>query len=288
MKSRRDFLKLTIGSFLLADAVSLFGAENQSSRASWKVGITDWDLRATGRLTSFAIAKELGFEGVQASYQIDGPDALSDKANRPKFLEAAKESGVSITSFCIGMMNSRPLATTPDAVGWVEDCISAMVDMNVEQVLVPFFGNADMTQNADHLSAVIEKFKHLAPIAEKNKKILAIESTLSAEEHIKMIDAIGSNAVKVYYDVANGVLYKKNYDIFHEMELLGKHKLISQIHFKENRRLLGDGDVNFVKVCEMLDKIGYNNWVVVEGSIVGDWRESQIANAQFVKKLIGR
>jgi len=288
MKSRRDFLKIALGSVFLTDAVSLFGAENQSSRASWKIGICDWDVRATGRLTSFAIAKELGFEGVQASYQIDGPDALADKANRPKFLEAARESGVDIASFCIGMMNSRPLATTPDAVGWVEDCISAMVDMNVEQVLVPFFGNADMTRQTDHLPIVIEKFKHLAPIAEKNKKILSIESTLSAEEHLKMLDAIGSDAVKVYYDVCNGELYNKNYDIFHEMELLGKHKLISQIHFKENRRRLGEGDIDFTKVCETLDKIGYNGWVVVEGSTSGDWSESQIANAQFVKKLVGR
>ena len=281
-------MKITFGAVLLADAVRLFGAENPSSRASWKIGITDWDLRATGRLNSFEIAKELGYEGVQVSYQPEGDEALANKANRPKYLAAAKESGVEITSFCIGTLNSRPLATTPDAAGWVEDCISAMVDMNVEQVLVPFFGNADLTQHTDHMPLVVEKFKQLAPIAERHKKILSIESTLSAEEHLKMIDAIGSNAIKVYYDVANGALYNKHYDIFHEMELLGRHKLISQIHFKENRRRFGDGDINFTRICEMLEKIGYNDWVVVEGSTTGDWRESQIANAQFVKKLIGR
>ena len=287
MQTRRDFIKMTLGSILLADAVSLFGSEIRS-RNSWKIGICDWDLRTTGRLSSFDIAKELGFEGVQVSYQPEGEDSLADKANRPKFLGASKESGVSITSFCIGTLNSNPLATTPQAVSWVEDCIDAMVEMNVEQVLIPFFGKADLTQNTDHFPIVVEKFKHLSQLAERNGKILSIESTLSAEDHIRMIEAVGSNALKVYYDVCNGVLYKKNYDIFHEMELLGKHNLISQIHFKENRRRLGEGDINFIKVCEALEKIDYDGWVVVESSAPEDWKEAQSANAQFVKKLLGR
>ena len=282
---RREFLTISLGSIFLADAGSLFGAEIRS-RTSWKLGICDWDVRATGRPNSFATARELGFEGVQVSYQTEGDDAIANKANRPKFSEAAKEAGVEISSFCIGMLNSRPLATTLEAVGWVEDCMNAMVEMNIKQVLIPFFGNADMTRNTDHMPMVIEKFKHLASIAEKNKKILSIESTLSAEEHIKMIDAIGSDAIKVYYDVANGALYGKNYDIFHEMELLGKHNLISEIHFKENRRRLGEGDINFTKIRATLEKINYNGWVVVEGSTSADWMESQSANARFVKKLI--
>ena len=285
MKTRRDFLKITLGSLFLADAVSGCRA-GVSSRSSWKIGITDWDLRSTGRIDSFAVAKELGYEGVQVSYVPEGQDSLADKANRPKYLAAAKEAGVSIASFCIGTLNNRPFATTPEAAGWMEDCLNAMVEMKVDQVLVPFFGNADMTEHKDHLPIAIEKLKRLAPIAEKNKKILAIESYLTAEDHLKMIDAIGSNAVKVYYDVTNSK--NKNYDIFHEMELLGKNKMISQIHFKEDRKLLGEGDINFTRVCETLEKIAYNGWVIVEGSTSGDWKESQIANAQFVKKLIGR
>ena len=45
--TRRDFIKFTLGSIFIADAVSLFSTENQS-----------------GRQTSLALAKELGFEGV--------------------------------------------------------------------------------------------------------------------------------------------------------------------------------------------------------------------------------
>ena len=283
MKTRRDFLKIAVGSFFLADTTSLFDAECKY-RTTWKIGICDWDLRASGSSSSFAIAKELGFEGVQVSYQPEGPDSLANKTNRKKFIEAAKESGICFASLCIGLLNDRPLATTPEAIGWVEDCINAMNEMNIDQVLVPFFGNGDLTQHEGHLPLVIEKFKQLAKIAGKNKKILAVESYLSAEEHLKLIDAIGSDAVKVYYDVRNS--RNKNYDIFHEIELLGKNKMISQIHFKEDGCILGEGDINFTKVCETLDMIEYDGWIVVESSSSKDWRKSQIANAQFVKKLI--
>jgi len=283
MKTRRDFFKITLGSLLLADAVSMFGMKPRS-RAPWKIGICDWDLHTTG-YNSFAVARELGFEGVQVSYQPEGQDSLADKANQTKFLEAAKKSGVSIASFCIGLMNSQPLATTPEAEDWVKDCINAMVEMNVEQVLVPFFGNADLTQHKEQIPLVVEKFKRLAPIAEKNNKILAVESYLTAEEVLKLIDVVGSNALKVYYDVRNSS--DKGYDIFYEIELLGKNKLISQIHFKENHSRLGEGSINFTKVCETLEKIDYDDWVIVESATSGDWKESHIANVQFIRKLIG-
>jgi len=285
MTTRRSFLKITFGSLILADAVSLFAMKTHS-RALWKIGICEWGIRTTGSVSSFEVAKELGFEGVQLAYQPTGEASLALDKNRSLLLETSKESGVGIASLCLLLMNNHPLATTPEAESWVENCIDAMVELNIEQVLVPFFVNADLTQNKDHLPLVIEKLRRLAPIAEKKKKILAIESTLSAEDHIKMLDAIGSNAIKVYYDPRNSL--DKNYDIFHEMELLGKNRLISQIHFKEHGKRLGEGDIDFVKVCDTLEKIDYKGWVVVEGSTSGDWKESQIANAQFIKKIIGK
>jgi len=285
--SRRQFLKtastLTAGSFFLADAATLFGAD---TTASWKVGIFDASLRSAGRLSSFALAKKLGFEGVQVSYNPTGTDSLAVKDNRPKFLETAKESGLDIASLAMGFLNNSPLATSPEAENWVEDCLDAMVEMNVDQVLLAFFVKADMDQNKDHQPMVIEKLKRLASIAARKKKILAVESTLSAEDHLKLLDAVGSDAVKIYYDVANST--SKGYDIFREMKLLGSRKLISQIHFKEYSVRLGDGDIDFRKVCETLRSIDYEGWFIVEGADPGDWQESQAANVQYVKKLIGR
>ena len=276
------------GTLCLAQAAMVL-AQEKDVKASWKVGITDWDLRASGRLSSFAVAKELGYEGVQVSYQPSGAESLSNRANRPRFLAAAKEAGVAISSFCIGEFNNRPFATTPEAEAWVEDCINAMEEMDVPHVLIPFFGNGDIETNEARklLPAVIEKFKRLAPIAERKKKVLAIESYLTAEAHLGLISAIGSDAVKVYYDSLNP--RHRGSDIYHEIELLGSRKLISEIHFKDIASL-GAGNVDFPKVCDLLEKHGFKGWIVFEvyPRVVEAWKESHAADGRFIKKLIGR
>ena len=289
MKTRREFLSIAAGAagaLCVANATTVL-AQGRDVKATWKVGITDWDLRASGRMSSFAVAKELGYEGVQVSYQPEGAESLANRANRSRFVAAAKEAGVAISSFCIGELNNRPFATTPEAEGWVEECINAMEEMDVPHVLIPFFGNGDIDTNDARklLPTVIEKFKRLAPIAERKKKVLAIESYLTAEAHIGLISAIGSDAVKVYYDTLN--TRNRGSDIYHEIELLGSKKLISEIHFKDRTRL-GAGEIDFAKVRDLLVKVGYEGWIIIESSVTGDWREAQTANAEFTKKVIGR
>jgi len=312
MKTRREFLSVAAGA---AGALALANVEQKSYaqglvgrlrrarsgaftipsttdvKASWKVGITDWDLRATGRVSSFAVAKELGFEGVQVTYDPnpDSPDSLANRTNRPRFLAAAKEAGVGIASFCIGLLNHRPLATTPEAEAWVEDCLNAMEEMDVPQVLIPFFVNAnpDIQENRHHLPLITEKLKRLAAVAERKNKILAIESFLSAEANVGLISSIGSDAVKVYYDTHNTWYW--GLDIYHEIDLLASRKLISEIHFKDEAQL-GDGDIDFPRVCALLEKHGFEGWIIFEiapGVVIDEWKESYAADARFIKKLIG-
>jgi sugar phosphate isomerase/epimerase len=88
---------------------------------------------------------------------------------------------------------------------------------------------------------------------------------LSAEEHVDIIDRVGSPAVQVYYDVANSE--KMRYDIYSEIRWLGSRKLICEFHLKENGFLLGQGRVDFKKVREAMDEIGYSGWMQIEGSV---------------------
>ncbi len=73
---------------------------------------------------------------------------------------------------------------------------------------------------------------------------MGIESWLSAEQHIEILERVGSPAVKVYYDVCNS--NDRGYDIYKEIRLLGKR--ICEVHCKENGVLLGQGKVDFHKV----------------------------------------
>ena len=67
----------------------------------------------------------------------------------------------------------------------------------------------------------------------------------SAAEHLRIIDAVGSPNVQVYYDVANST--QMGYDINAEIRQRGRDR-ICEFHAKENGVLLGQGKIDFPAV----------------------------------------
>ncbi|MGL4595710.1 MAG: sugar phosphate isomerase/epimerase family protein [Thermoguttaceae bacterium] len=282
--SRRDFLACCSATAGLFCGVHSLFAETPQNRP-FRFSICDWDLKAMGDPKAFEIAKSFGFDGIEVSYQSDGQFSLAKKENRPKFQKAAEESGLAISSLAMGCLNGTPLATEPETEQWVETCIEAMTDLDVQNVLVAFFGKGDMKDKPDAQKSVAEKMKRLGPIAEKSGRTLGIESYLSAKEHLDILAAIGSPSVKIYYDVRN--VLTKEYPLYEDIELLLKEKAVCQIHLKEYDARLGSGIIDFNKIRALLDKYDYRGWLVIESSVKGDWQESQRENAAFVRKTFG-
>ena len=134
--------------------------------------------------------------------------------------------------------------------------------MRQRVILLAFFGKGDLKGDTAGTSAVVSRLKKVAPKAEQAGVMLGIESWLSAAEHMDIIDRVGSPAVKVYYDVANS--HKAGYDIYKEIRTLGKH--ICQFHAKDYDDLYGKGSIDFERVREAMDAIGYRGWIVMEGT----------------------
>ena len=109
---------------------------------------------------------------------------------------------------------------------------------------------------------VVERLRKVAPKAEDAAVTFGIESWLSAEQHVEIIDRVDSPAVKVYYDVANS--NKAGYDIYSEIRQLGD--LICEFHAKDYDDLYGKGSIDFERVRAAMDNIGYRGWFVMEGT----------------------
>ncbi len=107
---------------------------------------------------------------------------------------------------------------------------------------------------------------------------------LSADEHVAILDRVGSTAVQVYYDVCNS--NDRGYDIYQEIRKLGNS--ICELHAKENGALLGQGKVDFHKVRAALDNIGYRGWVQIEGAVPAGkpMLESYQANCKFMRGIL--
>lgn len=274
---------LTIGTGLAISPALLCLANDRQRR--FKIGACDWSIGRGGQLGALELAKQIGLDGVQVSFgQPGGEFDLRSEAIRRQYEQAAAEHGVEIASLAMGVLNSIPYASDKDAERWVEECVEVMPKLRQKIVLLAFFGNGDIKDKPELQAEVIRRLKRVAPQAEKAGVVLGLETWLSADEHLRILDAVGSPAVQVYYDTAN--MEKQGYDIYREIRQLGRER-ICQFHCKENGFLLGEGRVDFPRVKRAMDDIGYSGWLVIE-SAVGDGRsvqDSYIHNQKYLRSV---
>lgn len=251
----------------------------------FKIGACDWSIGKMGSPGSFQLAKEIGLDGVQVSLGTAADDMKLRRADvQQEFKAAAKAAGVEIASLAIGEMNNVPYKSDPRTEAWVRDSVPTMQALGVKVVLLAFFGNGDLVKDEPGVDEVVRRLKRVAPKAEKAGVVLGLESWLSAENTMRIIDRVGSPAVKMYYDVCNST--ERGYDVPKEIRWLGK-KPICEFHLKENGSLLGKGKVDFPRVRDAINDIGYEGWMQIEGAVPpgGELIASYQANYKYLRTL---
>lgn len=267
MTTRRSALHL-LGASAVSTCLPAFGKE----KARFPIGACDWTIKQQQNIAAFEVAEKIGLEGLQVSFSTpDSEFDLRDVKVREQYYRRVDETGIKLASLGMGILNKLPLATHPEAIGWVSDAIDVMAAMAKEApdkatniCLLAFFGKGDINGQPELMEAVTQKLKSIAAKAEDHGVIFGIESLLSADDHLKIIDGVGSKAIQVYYDTANSD--RMGYDIYQEIGQLGGER-ICQVHCKENGALLGGGPIDFSRVKASLDQAGYSDWLIIEGSI---------------------
>ncbi len=274
--TRRDMLSHCAGAAAFAATLGNFKPLFAGRKSRWfKIGACEFCL-CKPKAASFEIAKEIGLDGLQVDMGRPNPDEhLGNHAVQKAYLEAAKKTGLEIASLSIGVMNSIPLKSDPRAAKWLADSIGVCKALGITVSMPAMFGRGDLdmsnTREIDHLVKIL---KDVAPRAEKEGIVIGLENYLSAKDNMKIIDRVGSPAVKVYYDVGNST--DKGYDILKEIRELGRRGLICEFHAKDGRFMLGQGRIDFKEVRKAIDDIQYNGWFQIEAAhpngIVPDYR----------------
>jgi len=229
----------------------------------FRLAVCDWTIGKTTDPGSFEIAKRIGLDGVQVDFgRGENSLPLFDEELQDNFLDEARRQKMQIASLAMGVLNNVPYKSDPRAERWVREAISVAETMGVKVILLAFFGEGDLKDDEQGVNMVVQRLRQIAPEAEVAGVTLGIESWLSAEQHIDIIERVGSRAVKVYYDVANS--HKAGYDIYKEIRQLGP--LICEFHAKDYDNLYGKGSIDFKEVRLAMDDIGYRGWLVMEGT----------------------
>lgn len=284
---RRNFIKQSIGASSLALFPFFDTGSTDPVKNRFLLGACDWSLNNTSNLGSFETASQIGLEGVQVSLGLlENNMHLRKKEVQQAYKELAKIFKVRFTGLAIGELNNYPYKSDNRTDQWVSDSIDVAKTIGVPVILLAFFAKGDLKNDLPGQDVVVGKLKEVAGKAEKQGITLGLESWLSAEEHMHIIDAVASPNIKVYYDVANSE--KMGYDIYNEMIWLGKKNMICEFHFKENGFLLGKGKIDFKKVRRIIDEIDYSGSIQIEGSVPEgkSMLESYVSNNQFVRELL--
>ena len=223
-----------------------------------RIGMTDWNLGRRGDITKIALAREIGLDGIQVSvtYPTDGSPTLRDLKTQAEFKQAALQNGVQICSLAIGDPgpSRMPLHTNPAAAILLVEAIEIARNIGTTNILLPILGNSHITMtNQKEVDTFVAMMKEVARYAEKAGVVVALEDWISADDNIRLLDAIGSDYIGVYYDAHN--IKGRVHDPYGEPKLLGKR--INQVHIKNAAMLLREpGQIDWPRLAQEYQDIG--------------------------------
>jgi len=251
----------------------------------FKVGACDWSLGKRCDPAALDLAQQIGLDGIQVDMgALSRSPGLRSAELQQKYRDAMKKTGLGIASVAFCEMNSVPLKSDPRAAEWLLEGIDAAKALALGIVMPAMFGRGDLDmQKTDEIDNLVKVLKAAAAKAEKEGVVIGLENYLSAEDNMRVIDRVGSRAVKVYYDVGNST--DKGRDIYTEIRTLGKRNLICEFHAKDAGHMLGQGRIDFRRVRQAMDDIGYSGWIQIEAARPKGLIPDYTAHGKFLKGI---
>ena len=250
-----------------------------------KKGISIWSFAETDLRKCMELAKDAGFDGLELALDEHGPVSMdSSKEDIMKVKAMAEEIGIELYSIACGLYwtynytsaNEENVKRAKEitkkqleVASWL-GCDTILVVPGAVEVA---FDPGEIVEYDVAYERALSALRELAPVAESLKVAIGVENVwnrflLSPMEMAEFIDRVGSDYVGAYFDVGN-VMFSGYPE--HWIKILNKR--IKKVHFKDYRRAAGDlhgfvdllaGEVNWPKVMEQLEKVGYDGWVSAE------------------------
>ena len=253
---------------------------------------TEYGLRSDGdRASLLSKAGELGFQGIEFGIGLDykeNPLWTGDGNVRQAMKEAAQTTGVEAASICLHLLNyveNSPASSeaehrkTADEI--IRKTIEACAHIGASVILVPFFGTA-ILKSEEQIQQLISEMKKLSPFAEEKGVCLALETSLDAADMVRIVEAVDSDCVQVYFDTGNtaGI----GYDIVQEIERLGEY--IVQTHIKDSPSgTLGAGRIDFKSAIGAFERVGFDGYLMLETPAIDDSVAEAIKNLDYIRQI---
>ena len=240
-----------------------------SKEPRYRIAVCDWMILKRQKLGAFQLTKDIGADGVEIDMGGLGDrptfdSKLGDPVVRQQFLSKAAELNIAISSIAMSGFYAQSFAERQGVDKMVQDCIDTMVQMKVKIAFLPLGVEGDLIKHPELRPAIVERLKAVGVKATQAGVIIGIETALPAAEEVKLLDEIGSPAIRSYFNFSNAL--QSGRDLYQELRTLGKR--ICQIHCTDTDGVLLQHNprIDMRKVKRTLDKIGWRGWLVIERS----------------------
>jgi len=242
---------------------------------------------------AITLAAQIGADGVEVDMGgLGNRPTFDNKLSEPVFNNQydslLQVHHLEISSIAMSGFYAQSFADREGVDRMIGDCLATMKLMGVKVAFLPLGVQGDLVKYPEKRAVIVERLRIAGKMAEKEGVIIGIETSLDAAGEVKLLEEIGSPAIKICFNFANPL--EAGRDLDKELEILGKER-ICQIHCtdKDGVWLQKNTRINMPKVKLTLDRMGWSGWLVIErsrdasdpGNVLGNFR----ANALFLKSV---
>lgn len=281
--------------FLLLMLVIL-PAETFAQRAEgerYKISVCDWMILKRQKIGEFALAREIGCDGIEVDMGGLGKrDTFDNKLRYPHFQklfrEKAQENKVEISSIAMSGFYGQSILARDNYVDLVQDCLNTMKAMDVKTAFLPL-GPCDLAKNPEIRPELVRRMKVIGDMAAREGRIIGIETSLDAQGDVELLKEIGSKGIKIYFKFQNAL--EAGRDVCTELKILGRDNLCELIHCTDTDgvTLNKNTRLDLKRVKKTLDSMGWSGWLVIErsrdASDVHNVKKNYGTNAAYLKSI---
>ena len=268
-----------------------------SAQQRYHVGVCDWMVLKRQKLGEFALAHELGADGVELDMGGLGQremfdNKLRDEAEARHFKGVADSLGIAVGAVAMSGFYAQDLTKRDNYMELVADCFDTMDRMGSGPVaFLPLGGcGNDWATDKAKRAEVVRRLHDIGEEALRRGKRVGIDTPLDAKGNLKLLREVKSEGIAIFYKWQT--IVENGWDIAKDMKALGA-KNICAIHASNSDRvwLRNDSTIDLLAIKRTLDNMQWQGWLFVERSrdtsMVKNVRMNYGANVHYLKEALG-
>ena len=282
-------------SSLLLFAAAMLLPLHTPAQQRYRVGLCDWMVQKRQKLGQFALARELGADGVELDMGSLGQrntfkNALRDTAEATHFKAVADSLGMSVGAVAMSAFYGQDLTLRDNYMELAADCFDTMDRMgSPNTAFLPLGGCGNGWQeDKGKRREVVKRLHDIGQEAMRRGKRVGIDTPLDAKGNLKLLREVKSEGIAIFYKLQTAIAL--GVDICDDMRRLGAANICA-IHATntDGQWLQNDKGIDMPRIRQTLDDMGWQGWLFVERSrdttMVRNVKMNYGANVHYLKEV---